>query len=327
MAPRSQEVSRPSSRARAAPAFLRRVPHRPGRHRAALVAQCSAMSYDDLLGRLVTLPVRRFGPPGAFLAPDPSNLGPNAPTILLPHREVPADAKEGDELSVFIYLDSDDRPIATTSSPRLILGEVTFLTVSDVGRVGAFFDWGLMKELLVPHAEQTRDIYVGERHPIGLYLDDTGRLAGTMRVTELLRAQGAFELDEWVEGEAWRNEPDLGLFVILEKRFVGRVPASEPHTLARGEASRFRVTSVLPDGKIELSLRGHAHEEVQGDSQRILDVLARSGAPRVGDHSSPEEIRATFGLSKKAFKRAVGRLLKQGAVTVDDEGRLTLLQR
>jgi predicted RNA-binding protein (virulence factor B family) len=285
------------------------------------------MPLDDLLGRVVTLPVRRFASPGAFLAPDPSDLSSGAPTILLPLREVPEGTKEGDELSVFVYLDSEDRPIATASPPRIALGEVTFLTVTDVGRVGAFFDWGLMKELLVPHAEQIRDLFVGERHPIGLYLDDTGRLAGTMRVAEMLRGEGQFELDEWVEGEAWRNEPELGLFVILEKRFVGLLPASEPHQLPRGASSRFRITSVLPDGKVELSLRGHAHEEVASDAQRILDVLARPGAPRFGDRSSPDEIRALFGLSKKAFKRAVGRLLKERVVAVDSEGCVTQVRR
>lgn len=285
------------------------------------------MPLDDILGRVVTLPIRRFAPPGAFLAPDPADLSPGAPTILLPRSEVPAGAKEGDELAVFIYLDSEDRPIATASPPRITLGEVTFLTVSDVTRVGAFFDWGLMKELLVPHAEQTREIFVGEKHPIGLYLDDSGRLAGTMRVTEMLREEGHFELDEWAPGEAWRNEPELGLFVILEKRFVGLIPASEPHQLARGAAAKFRIASVLPDGKVELSLRGHAHQEVQGDAQKILDVLARPGAPRFGDRSSPEEIRRLFGLSKKAFKRAVGKLLKERAVEIDGEGCVTRARR
>jgi hypothetical protein len=278
------------------------------------------MPLDDLLGRVVTLPVRRFAPPGAFLAPDPADLSPGAPTILLPRSEVAAGTKEGDELAVFVYLDSEDRPIATASPPRITLGEVTFLTVKDLSRVGAFFDWGLMKELLVPHAEQTRELFVGERHPIGLYLDDSGRLAGTMRVTEMLREEGQFELDEWVEGEAWRNEPELGLFVILEKRYVGLLPASEPHQLGRGAAARFRISSVLPDGKVELSLRGHAHEEVDSDAQKILDALARPGAPRFGDRSSPEEIRRLFGLSKKAFKRAVGKLLKERAVGIDAEG-------
>jgi uncharacterized protein len=281
-----------------------------------------SMPHTDLLGRTTTLPVRRFGSPGAFLALDAADPRADAPLLLLPRSEVPEGTREGDVLEVFVYLDSQDRPIATTRPPRLTLGEVTFLTVTDVGRFGAFFDWGLPKELLVPHAEQTRDLRVGERHPVGLYLDDTRRLAGTLKVSEMLTAGGGFTVDSWIEGEAWRKEPGLGVFVIVERRFVGRLPDSEPNALSRGEAASFRVASVLPDGKIELSLRGHAHEEVERDAQRILAVLGRVGAPRVGDGSSPEQIRTIFALSKKAFKRAAGRLLKEGAVTIDGEGFL-----
>jgi hypothetical protein len=285
------------------------------------------MPFADLLGRLVTLPIRRFGPPGAFLAPDPDDVRPGAPLLLLPGAEIPAGAHEGDPLEVFVYLDSEDRPVATLRKPKVRLGEVAFLTITDVARFGAFAGWGLAKDLLVPRGEQTRDIGVGEQHPIGLYLDDTGRLAGTMRVSEMLRRIGEFEPDEWVEGEAWRSDPDLGVFVIVERRFVGLLPASEPSPLARGQAARFRVAAVLDDGKIELSLRGYAHEEIEGDAQRILDQLGRAGAPRVGDRSSPDEIRALFGLSKKAFKRAAGRLLKQGAATIDATGYLALRPR
>jgi uncharacterized protein len=285
------------------------------------------MSYEDLLGRVVTLAVRRFGPPGAFLAVNAKDARPNAPVILLPGSEVPEDAREGDELSALIYLDSENRPIATLRPPKMTLGEVAFLKVTDVTSFGAFVDWGPPKELLVPRAEQIRDIHVGERHPIGLFVDDSGRLAGSMRVSEMLKATPDFDLDEWVMGEAWRSEPELGVFFILERRYVGLLPASEPHELTRGQAARVRVASVLPDGKIEVSLRGHAHEELEGDAEKILEVLARPGAPKVGDHSSPDEIRALFGLSKKAFKRAAGRLLKQGAVSVDQGGFFTPRRR
>jgi predicted RNA-binding protein (virulence factor B family) len=283
------------------------------------------MTYDELLGRSVTLSIDRLQSPGAFLVP----LGtpPGAPGVLLPRKEAPDDAKEGHEVAVFVYLDSEDRPIATVRPPLLERGEVAFLEVTDVTRFGAFVDWGLMKELLVPHREQTADVHVGERHPIGLYLDDTGRLAGTMRVSEMLDISGAYAPDQWVDGVAWRKEPDLGVFVILEKRFLGLLPASEPNALARGESARFRVANVLPDGKVELSLRGHAHEEVEGDANKILAALARPGAPLLGDHSSPEQIRALLGLSKKAFKRAAGRLLKERAVAIDGAGFLKLLPR
>lgn len=287
-----------------------------------VVQDSAAMPLDDLLGRVVTLPILRFGSPGAFLALDPKDLRPDAPALLLPGAEIPDGAQEGDALDVFVYLDSQDRPVATLRAPKLHMGDVAFLSVTDVARFGAFVDWGLPKELLVPRGEQTRDVAVGDRHPVGLFLDDTGRLAGTMRVSEILRRIGDFELDEWVDGEAWRSDPDLGVFVIVERRFVGLVPATEPQSLSRGEAARFRVTNILEDGKIELSLRGHAHEEMDRDAEIVLARLRRPVAPRVGDASSPEEIRACFGISKKAFKRAAGRLLKRGEVTIDADGLL-----
>jgi len=280
--------------------------------------------------------IRRFGSPGAFLAIDADDRRRDAPTILLLGSEIPEGVETGAAIDVFVYLDSEGRPLATTRTPKLELGEVAFLEVTALTKFGAFVDWGLAlapgageataqegrKELLVPFAEQTTELQVGARHPIGLYLDDSKRLAGTMRVTEMLRGQAEFERGEWVAGETWRNDPDIGLFVIIERSFIGLVPKDEPHALSRGEAAQFRVANVLPDGKIELSLRGHAHEELEKDGQKILDGLARPGAPRVGDRSSPEEIRALFGLSKKAFKRAVGRLLKQGTLSMDANGFL-----
>jgi hypothetical protein len=114
-----------------------------------------------------------------------------------------------------------------------------------------------------------------------------------------------------------------GVFVIVEKRYVGLLPAQEPHALTRGDASLFRVATVLADGKITLSLRGHAEAERRGDAERIVEVLRRSRA-KVGDHTSPAEIRSRFGLSKKAFKRAVGLLLKEERVSFDGEGNLVL---
>lgn len=282
------------------------------------------VAFHDLVGRFVTLEIRRFGSPGAFLVQP--GAGADADTILLLGPEIPLDSQERDQVSVFVALDSAGRPLATTTEPRLALGEVTFLTVTACTEFGAFVDWGLPKELLVPFAEQTRDLKVAERHPIGLYLDNTGRLAGTMRVNDLLTTDGEFHQGEWVEGEAWRNEPEIGLFVIVERRFLGLVPADEPHALTRGEAARFRVTRVHPDGKITLSARGPVLEELERDAKAILDVLARPNAQPISDKSPPEEIRARFGLSKKAFKRAVGTLLKAGRVDVDGAGRVRLVR-
>jgi hypothetical protein len=203
---------------------------------------------------------------------------------------------------------------------KLSLGEVAFLRVTDVTQFGAFVDWGLPKELLIPFAEQTCDLNVGDVHPFGLMLDNIGRHVGTMRVREMLKTVGEFEPNEWVHGEAWRQEPGLGLFVIIERRFLGLLPAQEPHQLSRGEAVELRVAQILGDGKLEVSLRGLVHEELEHDATDVLEKLTTTPTLRVTDQSSPEEIRAVFGLSKKAFKRAIGRLLKDNKITRDVQG-------
>jgi predicted RNA-binding protein (virulence factor B family) len=279
------------------------------------------MTFQPYLGRTAKLVVRRLAPPGAFL-----ELSPQVEeTLLLPRAEVPEDAQPGDELTVFVYLDSSDRPIATTRAPRLELGEVSFLEVTDLTRFGAFVDWGLPKELLVPFAEQTEQLQLGDLHPVGLLLDASGRLSGTMRIRELLSEGGNFEIGEWVEGEAWRKEPGLGVFVIVERRFVGLLPEQETNLLRRGQAASFRVANVWPDGKIELSLRGLGHEELEHDARAIFERLCERDAPRISDKADPERIRNMFGLSKKAFKRAVGRLLKEGAVRINRDGQLEVV--
>lgn len=282
------------------------------------------MSPRDLLGCRVTLRIVRFADAGAYLGLDEAG----DEYLLLPRGEVPDDARVGDALRVLVYLDTEDRPIATLRVPRLVLGEVAFLEVTATTPIGAFVDWGLGKDLLVPFAEQSRDLHVGEHQPFGLYVDNTGRLAATMFVSDMLdRRPRRVALDEWVEGVAWRNDPDVGLFVIVERAFVGLVPASEPHRLRRGEAARFRVAAVLDDGKIVLSLRQHAYQELASDAARVLAVLAAANPPRVGDRSSPEVLRDLFGLSKKAFKRAVGRLLKERAVRIDADGTVLAIRR
>jgi uncharacterized protein len=275
--------------------------------------------FEHLLGRFAELRIGRFADSGAFLVE--LDEEPDGPGLLLLGHEIPERARVGDRVSVFVYQDSSARPLGTTAVPKLALGEVAFLPVTSVTDFGAFVDWGLPKELLVPLALQTGELHVGARQPIGLHLDDRGRLIGTMRVTEMLatRSLGLVQ-DAWVDGEAWRKDPDIGVFVIVERAFVGLVPAHEPHTLRRGDAARFRVANILPDGKLELSLRAHAHEQVDADAQHVLAHLRRPGAAAVGDSSSPEQLRELLGLSKKAFKRALGRLLKDGAVEINRQG-------
>ena len=212
-----------------------------------------------------------------------------------------------------------------SSEPDLEPGDVAFLSVTALTPVGAFVDWGLPKELLVPFAEQTRELEVGERVAIGVYTDNTGRYAGTMKIREMLKNIGEFQLDEWVSGEAWRKEPGVGVFVIIERRFLGLVPESEPHSLQRGQAAQFRIARILRDGKIELSLRGPAHEQIEADAQHVLAKLQQPSAAPLTEDADPDRIRTQLGLSKKAFKRAVGRLLKERQVRLNDRGEIELI--
>jgi uncharacterized protein len=278
--------------------------------------------FDDVLATTVELPIKRIGSPGAFLDVSAYDGRPDA-TVLLLGPEIPEGAKVGDTVRVFLYLDSEARPLATTRRPLVERGLVSFVEVTETTHFGAFVDWGLAKELLVPFAEQTAEMRVGRRYPVSVLVDPTGRLIGTMKVTEVLRGNRlSLAAGDYVEGEAWREEPRLGIFVILDRRGIGLLPVSEPHDLVRGDRARFRVSRVLSDGKIELSLRALPQDQVEKDAAAILVHLDRAGAPPIGDDARPEDLRRWVGMSKKAFKRAAGHLLKTRVVELDEDGQL-----
>jgi uncharacterized protein len=284
-------------------------------------------AFDALLGTDTKLPIVRFGSPGAFLElPAACGLDPQGRTevVLLPGAEIPEGCTEGDLIHVLITLDSEDRPLATCTEPKLYRGEVAFLEVTSLTAFGAFVDWGLPKELLVPLGEQTRDLRVGERHPISLYVDPSGRLAGTMKIREVLEPLRDVEEDQWVWGEAWRNEPGLGIFVIVDRKYLGLVPEHEPTSLGRGDAAEFRVSNILHDGKVELSLRGPAHKEQGGDAARLLAYLQQEDAEPLSDKSDPEQVRRCLNLSKKALKKAAGHLLRSRVIDLGHQGRYVI---
>lgn len=280
------------------------------------------MSISALLGQYATLTLQRLMPQGAYLT-DPKTMAVQE-EILLPRSEVKESMKVGDKIKVFIYLDSEDRPTATLLTPRIVKGEVCFLTVKDLTSFGAFFDWGLAKDLLVPVAEQTQRLRIGESHPVSLYVDSSGRLAGTMKVSERLSNGGPFQKQQWLQGECWRKDPELGMFVILEKKYIGLLPAYEPSQMKKGERGKFRVVLIHPDGKIVLSRRGTVYQELEKDASLILERLKKPHAPKMSDSMSPEQIKLLFGISKKAFKRAVGTLLKKRLVQMDEDGNLKI---
>ena len=248
-------------------------------------------------------------------------LGSDEERVLLPKKQVPEGIEVGDPVEVFLYKDSSDRMIATTKEPKLTLGRLAVLEVVDVGRIGAFLDWGLEKDLLLPFKEQTTKVEKGDRCLVSLYIDKSGRLCATMKVYPLLRTDSPYKKDDTVRGTVYEISRDFGVFVAVDDRFSALIPRREVYgRMYIGQQIEARVAAVKADGKLDLSVRGRIPEQMDADAQKIMDRIEKSGGGLpFTDKADPERIRDEFGMSKAAFKRAVGRLLKQGKVRIDEK--------
>ncbi len=240
--------------------------------------------------------------------------------VLLPRKEVPENVQPGDEIEVFLYRDSKDRMIATVRQPKLSLGEVSVLRVKENGKIGAFLDWGLEKDLLLPFREQVRKVCPGEECLVALYLDKSKRLCATMKVYHYLRTDSPYEKDQKVTGTLYEISDNFGAFVAVDNCYSALIPKKEPLGNARvGDTVEARVTEVLKDGKLSLSLREKAYIQMNEDAQKLLKLLEEQGGELpVGDKSSPEKIKELTGMSKNEFKRAAGNLYKQRLVQVEE---------
>ena len=249
-------------------------------------------------------------------------LGSDEERVLLPKKQVPEGIEVGDPVEVFLYKDSSDRMIATTKEPKLTLGNLAVLEVVDVGRIGAFLDWGLEKDLLLPFKEQTTKVEKGDRCLVSLYIDKSGRLCATMKVYPLLRTDSPYKKDDTVCGTVYEISRDFGVFVAVDDRFSALIPRREVYgRMYIGQQIEARVAAVKADGKLDLSVRGRIPEQMDADAQKIMDRIEKSGGGLpFTDKADPERIRDEFGMSKAAFKRAVGRLLKQGKIRIDEKG-------
>ena len=240
--------------------------------------------------------------------------------VLLPRKEVPENAQPGDEIEVFLYRDSKDRMIATVRQPKLSLGEVAVLRVKENGKIGAFLDWGLEKDLLLPFREQVRKVQPGEECLVALYLDKSKRLCATMKVYHYLRTDSPYEKDQKVTGTLYEISDNFGAFVAVDNCYSALIPKKEPLGNARvGDTVEARVTEVLKDGKLSLSLREKAYIQMNEDAQKLLKLLEEQGGELpIGDKSSPEKIKELTGMSKNEFKRAAGNLYKQRLIQVEE---------
>lgn len=289
------------------------------------------------LGRIQTLKLEKLVPHGAYLVPTEEVLPPlpdifqNADTvidaahILLPSNQLSGE-KPGDLVTVFLYKDSQDRPIATKQLPKVSLGGVAELTVTQVNRVGAFLNWGLAKDLLLPYREQTRPVGEGDTVLVAPYVDKSSRLCATMKVYPYLRTDSPYKKDDRVTGQVYETSKNFGAFVAVDNCYSALIPAKDLFfPLAPGQQIEARVARVLEDGKLTLSIREKAHVQMDGDSRLILSALRSAGGfLPYHDKSNPEEIRARFGMGKNAFKRAIGHLYQARLIVIADDGiRLT----
>ncbi len=241
--------------------------------------------------------------------------------VLLPIKQVPDGAQIGGELEVFVYRDSKDRLIATTKRPLLTLHEVGRLRVAEVGKIGAFLDWGLEKDLLLPFREQTRRVSVGEEWLVAVYIDKSDRLCATMNVYPYLKDNSSYLKDAHVTGTVYEISDNFGAFVAVDDRYSALIPKREIYgEIKVGDTVKARVAGVKPDGKLDLSLREKAYLQMAEDGERLLEIIdSFDGALPFNDKASPEVIRRETRMSKNEFKRAVGGLLKAGKIVITEK--------
>ncbi len=270
------------------------------------------------IGKYQDMRLKRFSTVGAYLVP----MEDSEPEVLLPKKYLEEDFKEEQLIEVFIYKDSKDRLVATTEKPKAIVEETAYLEVVAVSEQGAFLNWGLEKDLFLPYKEQTCEVEEGKSYLVGIYLDKSERLCATMQVSKYLYESTHYETDQWTEGVVYSVHEEFGAFVAVENRYNGRIPAKEIHeTYSIGQQVRVRITKIHEDGKLELSVREKSYLQRDEDSETILNALeSNNGFLALCDSSDPEAIKATLKMSKKAFKRAVGKLFKEGSIVIEENG-------
>ena len=233
--------------------------------------------------------------------------------VLLPNNQVPEGIEKGDILQVFLYKDSEDRMIATTAKPYISLHKTAPLKVKDVTGIGAFLDWGLAKDLLLPFKEQTVRVRPGDTVLVALYLDKSERLCATMHVYDYLQNQSDYKKGDHVHGRVYEITDSFGVFVAVDDRYSALIPKNEISKEFRvGEEIDARVKALTEEGKLTLSLQEKVKVQMGVDADRILQRLEEAGGfLPFHDRTSPEIIKREFQISKAAFKRALGRLLKK----------------
>ncbi len=241
--------------------------------------------------------------------------------VLLPSKQVPEDVKIGDKVRVFLYKDSKDRLIATTNTPKLVMGQFAPLCVKEVGKIGAFLDWGLEKDLFLPYKQMTRKVEAGDEILVSMYIDKSSRLCATMKgLYDMLSKESPYKKGDMVTGRVYEFSDNFGTFVAIDDKYSAKIPRHEDTSYLRvGDIIEAKVTDVKEDGKLDLTLREKAYIQMDADSVKILELLdSYAGVLPFSEKASPEVIKRETGLSKNAFKRAVGHLYKERKIDLTD---------
>lgn len=270
------------------------------------------------LGEYQTLTIVKKVAFGVYLAESRES----ADKVLLPKSQVPANAVLGDSMRVFLYRDSQDRMIATCAQPKLTLGGLAVLRVSQIGKIGAFLDWGLEKDLFLPYKEMSGKVREGDEVLVTLYLDKSSRLCASMKhLYDKLETDAPYEKGETVTGRVYEFGHDFGTFVAVDDRYSAMIPRSEDTSdLKIGDIIEARVTDVKADGKLDLTRRANKETQMDADAEKVLGVIEEyAGVLPFNDKASPEIIMREMQMSKAAFKRAVGRLYKARKIEITDK--------
>lgn len=270
------------------------------------------------LGETQTLEIVKTVDFGVYLAPSKEE---QEERILLPIKQVPQGSKPGDRIKVFVYRDSKDRLIATTNVPKLQMGQVALLKVAQTGKFGAFLDWGLEKDLMLPFKQQTRRVREGEEVLASMYIDKSGRLCATMNVYPALLNDSPYHKDDRVTGRVYLISEEFGAFVAVDNRYSALIPRKELYGKVKiGQDIEARVAQVMEDGRLTLSVREKAYLQMEKDAAEVLKIIdSYDGVLPFNDKVSPEIIKRETGMSKNEFKRAVGNLLKAGKIEITDK--------
>lgn len=241
--------------------------------------------------------------------------------VLLPKKQVPDGIRVGDELEVFLYLDSKDRMIATVRQPLISLNKVAMLKVAGVTKIGAFVNWGLEKDVLLPYKQQTKKVREGEDVLCALYIDKTGRPCVTMKLYDYIEKGGSYKVGDEVTGRVYEISDNFGAFVAVDNMYSALVPKKEMFGDVKvGEDMKFRVIAVLEDGRYTLACRKKAYLQIDEDAKKVIDVIKQfDGVLPFNDKANPEVIKREFGMSKNEFKRAVGHLYKERMIDITEK--------